>query len=106
MQLATKLGSRRATLHLACALAVTCSVPGCITYTTVIAKDSTYRELAISSALAAIEIGGGVLGGYVLYKEEEGSADRKSLGAQMLSVTGGFLLVDGIIALGMYLSDR
>lgn len=100
-----KRGSRGAALRLACALAVTCSVPGCITYSTHVAKDSSYRELGISVGLAAVEIGTGVLGGYIVHEDKVANADGKSLGTNMLEVTGGILVVDAIIALILYVSD-
>jgi hypothetical protein len=97
--------SGSAALRLACALALAGSVPGCITYSTAVAKDSSYRELGITVGLAAVEIGTGVLGGYVVHDDKVANADGKSLGMNMLEVTGGILLVDAIIALGLYLSD-
>jgi hypothetical protein len=100
-----KRGLGSAAMRLACALAVTCSVPGCITYSTHVAKDSSYRELGISAGLAAVEIGTGVLGGYVVHNDEVANADGKSLGANMLEVTGGILVVDAIIALILYVSN-
>jgi hypothetical protein len=106
MQIATRSGLRRAALRLACALAVTCSVPGCITYSVAVAKESTYHELAVGSALAALEIGGGILGGYAIYKEEMGKPDARSLGEDMLKITGSFLVVDAIIALIIWASDN
>jgi hypothetical protein len=105
MQVRTTFGVRYATLRLACALAISSSVPGCITYAVATRDRSTYRELAISSALGALEVGGGLLGGYLVHDDEVANADGKSLGQNMLEVTGGFLLVDAIIALGLYLSD-
>jgi hypothetical protein len=101
MESATKLGGwQRTTLHVACALAVACAAPGCITYTTA-TKTSTYRDLGITAALATLEIGGGLLGGYVVSRDDEPDEGTFS---PMLAVPGGILLVDAIIALGVYLS--
>lgn len=101
MELAAKRGGlHRTTLHLACAFAVACAAPGCITYTTA-TKTATYRDLGITAALATFEIGGGLLGGYVVSRGDE--PDEGTL-SPMLTVPGGILLVDAIIALGLYLS--
>lgn len=102
MELATKLGGlQRATLHLACALAVACAAPGCITYTTV-TKTATYSDLGIAAALATLEIGGGLLGGYIVSRDDEPDEGPFS---PMLAVPGGILVVDAIFALGLYLSN-
>jgi hypothetical protein len=102
MELATKLGGlQRTTLHLACALAVACAAPGCITYATA-TKTATYKDLGITAALATVEIGGGLLGGYILSKDDEPDDGTFS---PMLAVPAGFLVVDAIIALGLYLSN-
>jgi len=102
MELATKLGGwQRTTLRLACALAVACAAPGCITYVTA-TKAESYGDLGKAAALATLEIGGGLLGGYLVSKDDE--ADEATF-SPMLSVPAGILLVDAIIALGLYLSD-
>ena len=102
MELATKLGGlQRTTLHLACALAVACAAPGCITYTTA-TKTATYKDLGIAAALATLEIGGGLLGGYIVSRDDEPDEGTFS---PMLAVPGGILLVDAIFALGLYLSS-
>lgn len=98
MELATKL---RASKRLACALVIACSIPGCITYTTA-TPTATYGDLGIAAALATVEIGGGLLGGYLISKDED--RDDEPFGP-MISVPGGILLVDAVIALGLYLSD-
>lgn len=100
--LATKLGGfKRTTLHLACALVVAGSAPGCITYTTA-TKTATYGDLGIAVALGVLEIGGGLLGGYVASRDDEPDEGTFS---PMLSVPAGILLVDAIFALGLYLSN-
>ena len=48
------------------------------------------------------EIGGGLLGGYVVSRDDEPDEGTFS---PMLAVPGGILLVDAIIALGLYLSN-
>jgi len=102
MEPARKLGRlQRTTLYLAVALAVVCAVPGCITYTTA-TKTSTYRDLGIATALATLEIGGGLLGGYIVSRDDEPDEGTFS---PMLAVPGGILVVDAIIALGLYLSN-
>lgn len=102
MEIATKRGGlQRTTLHLACALAVACTAPGCITYATA-TKTSTYKDLGITAALATLEIGGGFLGGYLASRDDEPDAGTFS---PMLAVPGGILVVDAIIALGLYLSN-
>jgi hypothetical protein len=101
MQLATKLGRlQRTALHLACALAVASAAPGCITYTTA-TKTATYRDLGIAAALGTLEIGGGLLGGYIASTDDEPDEGTFS---PMLAVPGGILVVDAIIALVVYLS--
>ena len=105
MPIATSSGLRRTTLRLACAVAAMCTAAGCITYTTHVAKDSTYRELGIASALAAVEVGAGLLGGYAVHEDEVANADGASLGENMLAVTGGIFVVDAIIALGLYIGE-
>jgi hypothetical protein len=103
MQLATKPGGlQRTTLHFACALAVACAAPGCITYATA-TKSSSYRNLGITAAIATLEIGGGLLGGYALSRDNE--PDQGTFGP-MLGVPGGILVVDAIVALGLYLSNH
>jgi len=102
MALATKLGGlQRTTLHLACALAVACVAPGCITYVSA-TKDATYGDLGIAAALGTLEVGGGLLGGYALSRDDEPDEGTFS---PMLAVPAGILLVDAIIALGLYLSN-
>ncbi len=102
MPLPTNLGGlRRTTLHLACALAVACAAPGCITYLTA-TKTSTYKDLGIASALATVEIGGGLLGGYLVSREEQ---PNDATFSPILGVPGGILVVDAVVALGLYLSN-
>ncbi len=80
---------------------VACAGPGCITYSTA-TKTATYSDLGIAAALATLEIGGGLLGGYVSSRDDEPDEGTFS---PMLAVPGGILLVDAIIALGLYLSN-
>ncbi len=98
---AMELATKRTPRHLACALVIACVAPGCITYLTA-TKSATYSDLGVAAALATVEIGGGVLGGYVASRDDEPDDGTFS---PMLSVPGGILVVDAIIALGLYLSS-
>jgi hypothetical protein len=97
------LSLQRTTLHLACALAVACAAPGCITYCTV-TKTTTYKDLGITVGLATLELGVGLLGGYAVSKQDD--ADAAGTINPMISVPAGLLLADAIIALGLYASDH
>lgn len=96
------IATRSRLLRLACAVAVTCTVPGCITYN-VTKNRSTYRELAISTSLVALEVGAGVLGGYSVHEDKVANADGASLGENVLVMTGCVFAIDAIIALGLYI---
>jgi len=89
----------RTTLHIACALAVACTAPGCITYVST-KKDASYSDLGIASAIGALEIGAGLLGGYIASNDDE--PDELN---PMISLPAGILFVDVLIALGLWAAD-
>ena len=91
MQVESMSGLRRATLRVTCALALACTVPGCITYA-VVAEKSTYRELGIASSLGVIEIGGALLAGYAAY-------DADNPGTDFQSTRAGSMLRDPLVSI-------
>jgi hypothetical protein len=100
MRIREQSGMRRATIALA--LAGMGALPGCISYATHIKDRTGSREGAIMAALAVVEIGAGVLGGYLVEGGPGLGDEPATLGEGIIMMTAGILMVDAFVALGIW----
>jgi len=94
--------TRRATTALAIALAAAGPHSGCISYAVYKGEKATYRELAVTGGLAAVELGAGVLGGYAAEGSQGLGEEPMGLGESIMFMTAGILMVDAIVAIFIY----
>lgn len=93
---------RRATTVLAIALTAASPHAGCISYAAYKGEKASYRELAVTGGLAAVELGAGVLGGYAAEGGQGLGQHPMGLGESIMVMTAGILMVDAIVALFIY----